>query len=260
MSRFGLWKNLQLYGWLAFFLYMILLGRESSYLADLQGDVLLAGTVLLIVVLLADLTQKSTEKARDGGYRLPWRHRLALAVETSGHWVPLILALLMGVTTLNMDAASLRNGIQMRVYDPARQTGAARYDPSRLGPGEFFTVTLIDLYSNPDLETDVRVELTGRITHMTGEEVRKRFPERGDGGVFVLYRFAIACCAADATPLAVVLENLPSENMPKEGEWLTVQGVTHLLPGEPKIVALRIETMKTIPQPKRPYLSWLDAS
>ncbi len=249
-----LWKDLQLYGWLVFFLYMILWGRDRSYLADLQVNVLLVGALLLVVILFADLLWKQG----GAGTSLSWRHHAALASETAGHWTPLLLVWIMGVTTLNLDAGSLRNGIQMRVYDPSPRE--ERFDPARLAPGAYFSVTLIDLYAGDSLlDVDARVELIGRTTRMTGKEAEERFPEMGKAGVLLLYRFAMACCAADATPLAVVLENVPAGLKPREGDWLKVRGVTRLLPGEPKILAIRVDAAESIPQPDRPYLSWLDS-
>ncbi|MBF0108899.1 MAG: hypothetical protein HQL76_06980 [Magnetococcales bacterium] len=253
MRPLAVWNDFRLVGWLAFFLFMILAGRDGAYLADTQRTILWLGTFLLLVVFVGAPVKRS------GTIRLPWRHHLALLMETAGHWTPLLLAVAMGVTTLNLDVANLRNGIQMRVYDPTREPGTIGYDPSRLGPGEFFPVTLIDLYVHEVLEIQARVELVGRVAFMNDEDAQKRFPERGAEGVIVLYRFAIACCAADASPVAVVLEGIPKESVPVAGEWLRVQGITRPLPGEPRVLALRVLTMASIPQPQQPYLSWLDA-
>ncbi len=250
-----MWKDLQLFGWLVFFLYMILWGRDQSYLAELQGDILLVGTILLVIVLLVDFSWKRGQAGRP----LSWRYHAALASETAVHWAPLLLVWIMGVTTLNLDVGSLRDGIQMRVYDPLPRE--ERFNLALLEPGEYFSVTLVDLYGGDSLlDNGARVELIGRILPVTGEDVKDRFPERGEEQeVFLLYRYAMACCAADATPLAVVLENLPNGLRPKEGDWLKVRGVTRSVPGEKKILVVRVNAVEFIPEPRRPYLSWLDS-
>lgn len=249
------WKEVQLYGWLVFIAYMLLDGRDESYLAPLQHKILLAGGGVLFLVLVASLTGKSTPN----GIGFDWKGHLALAVESVGHWTPLIVVALMGVTTLNMNPEALRNGIQMRVLDPNRVEEDISSRLEYLRPGEYFETTHIQLYTHPDLASGVSVSLIGRISRLQGDKAREVLPARNKGEELVLlYRLAIACCAADASPLAVILEGISPEVAFSEKGWFRVQGVTRQPSDESRFIILQVEHFETISPPDKPYLSWLD--
>lgn len=249
------WKSIQLFGWVGFIVYMVLTGRDESYLAPLQHQILLAGGGLLFLVLVADLTGKSS----DGGRSVGWRNHLALGVESLGHWTPLIVVALIGVTTLNMDAATLRNSIQMRVFDPNRVPEDLEDKLANLNPGDYLEINHIQLYSHEALASEAPVALTGRIGRLRADQMREALPSWDkEEGVMLLYRFAIACCAADATPLAVVLEGLPPETSFTEEGWFQVRGVTRTLSDDSHLIAIRVDHFEAIPVPDKPYLSWLD--
>ncbi|MBF0421844.1 MAG: hypothetical protein HQL73_02505 [Magnetococcales bacterium] len=71
-------------------------------------------------------------------------------------------------------------------------------------------------------------------------------------------RFAIACSAADATPLAVVLDgNPPDSTFPDEG-WFRVWGVTQPLSDDSRPLTLWEDRHEPILKPDQPDLNWLD--
>ncbi|MBF0095731.1 MAG: hypothetical protein HQM04_01515 [Magnetococcales bacterium] len=248
------WKNVQLYLWLLFFGHLIANGQEEYYLAALQSDLLYAGGgVLLLLIIVGVLPNSALDVSPLG-----WRVHLQLALESLGHAIPLLLLFLAGVTSLNMSTATLRDGIQMRILDPNQATREVGDVLAALSPGEHLEVTHLQLYGNPRLQEGAPVVLIGRLSRLQGERLREFFPEWSDRSVVLLYRFAIACCAADASPVAVVLEQLPNSPEVKEEEWYEVRGTTRSMPGEQRLLAVRVERIEAIPPPKRPYLSWLD--
>ncbi|MBF0271939.1 MAG: hypothetical protein HQL98_07760 [Magnetococcales bacterium] len=250
-----LWKELQLLGWLLFLGYMILTGKDQSYLASLQHQILLVGGGLLFLAFLIGLFGSVTPTET-------FHHRgavLALACESLGHWVPLLIVGLMGVTTLNMDLASLRDRIQMRVLDPNQTVEDLGAKLRYLKPGEYLEVTHIQLYNDSRLESNARISLIGRVARLNAEQHRKAFPhDSTKENSLLLYRFAIACCAADASPLTVILEGIPPEATLSEEEWYRVSGVTQT-PQESGPIFLQVERLETMSAPEKPFLSWLDA-
>ncbi len=71
--------------------------------------------------------------------------------------------------------------------------------------------------------------------------------ERDERGA-ALVRYAITCCRADATPMAVRLAGSPPA---KEGTWLHADGTLELHDGE---LALRAERLSPVAPPADPYI------
>lgn len=90
--------------------------------------------------------------------------------------------------------------------------------------------------SQPGLDAPVR--LTGFVSLET------ELP-----GAFVLNRFAIACCAADARVASVAVLGAPE--VPEQGEWVTVVGRPDpSRPGEPALLA---SGLTRVAEPADPY-------
>jgi uncharacterized repeat protein (TIGR03943 family) len=71
---------------------------------------------------------------------------------------------------------------------------------------------------------------------------------------FVLYRFVINCCVADAMPVAILVNGIVPDEWPDD-TWVTVHGRvnTGVWDGSPYIL-IAAETMDRAERPKRPYL------
>jgi uncharacterized membrane protein YcgQ (UPF0703/DUF1980 family) len=66
-------------------------------------------------------------------------------------------------------------------------------------------------------------------------------------------RFRIACCAADAAPVAVqVVTGAPADVPPAES-WVTITGT--LVPDEPAVLDPRfaLTSLEVVPEPESPY-------
>lgn len=73
--------------------------------------------------------------------------------------------------------------------------------------------------------------------------------ESPTAGAFVLNRFAIACCAADARVASIAA--LGAERLPAEGAWVTVVGRTD--PGRPGEPVVLVQAMNEVDEPAQPY-------
>lgn len=87
--------------------------------------------------------------------------------------------------------------------------------------------------------------LDGVTVRLTGFASR----EKGLAGGFVLNRFAIACCAADARVAQVAV--LGTGEPPPDGTWVEVTGTPD--PGRPGEPAVLAQEMRVIPEPAEPY-------
>ena len=241
----GWQQRLQLAGWLIFFGLMITKGYHVTYLAELQSKVLVAGSALLVLAFLIDWPQKTPG----------WSFSPRLWLESAGHFLPLLIFLIMGTTSLTLSGSGL-GGANIRVLLPDTQTRS--FDPATLKPGEYLTTTLVDIYTVEGLDQDAPVEMVGRIHLMSKEETQQHFPNRKPAPNAMFYRYAIACCAADASPVATVLEGADLTGY-NSGDWLHVKGRTSFFdnPNGTRMIVLHAELMEKIEKPIKPYLSWL---
>ena len=95
----------------------------------------------------------------------------------------------------------------------------------------------------------------GRIVSVEG--VLRHEPEveqRYGGNGWLLYRFVISCCAADAQPAAVLLTGEMTTNWTKDA-WVRATGKFTLRPDSPQPVpVLDLGTLTPIQNPRDPYL------
>ncbi len=107
------------------------------------------------------------------------------------------------------------------------------------------------LVSLIDIHADFEKLLSSRI------KTRGMFMSESPGlpeGCFVIYRFVITCCIADAQPLAVMVKGRPPEGVKNE-DWLEIDGhLTEIeLGGYPAALIEASATGKTA-KPTNPYL------
>ncbi|MNM94351.1 hypothetical protein D3C81_1067490 [compost metagenome] len=72
---------------------------------------------------------------------------------------------------------------------------------------------------------------------------------------FILGRFLVQCCTADANPFGVLITTDQSIDSMQKDSWVEVQGVlrTELRDGK-KIIAITAEQITQIPRPDTPYV------
>ena len=110
-------------------------------------------------------------------------------------------------------------------------------------------VTLADLYRNPQHYIGKRIQLTGR--YHPGDTSTKALGT----DTCLIFRFAVNCCAADATPLAVLVQLDQGSSTIKESDWVDAEGLFSIrTQGNQEIPMLNQATLCPVPEPQSPYL------
>lgn len=102
----------------------------------------------------------------------------------------------------------------------------------------------LNVYPEPDEYAGDRVNVTGFVIH----------PEELPEGYFIISRFVITCCAADAYPIGLPVKLPPNSPDYPPDSWLSVQGemIAETLARQRKLV-IQADKIETIPEPKNPY-------
>jgi len=158
--------------------------------------------------------------------------------------VPLAVLVLVAPAPLGADAAG-----RQEAYIPAIEasTFPGLRPPTdgavNMRIGEFVDRAIWDAGGSLD---DATVRLKGFVVHD---------PQAGDD--FVLARFRISCCAADAIPIKIIVRE--GGPRPEENQWLAVTGTLVERPaveaggGEVPPVEITATSVERIPQPAQPY-------
>ena len=106
----------------------------------------------------------------------------------------------------------------------------------------------IELSTNPKAYDGKRIKALGMLCR--DREVEKRFGENS----FLLFRFAVVCCAADARPLALVVRPKAPCKL-KESQWLEVDGkLAAVEMGLNIIPVMETPELKAVKAPENPYV------
>jgi uncharacterized repeat protein (TIGR03943 family) len=105
-------------------------------------------------------------------------------------------------------------------------------------------VRTLHVYPEPDAYTGQAAKVSGFVTHIPG------WPDN----VFMISRFVLTCCAADAYPVGLPVELPEDASRPAPDTWLEVTGTmqTTTLDGRRQL-ALGSATLTEIPEPRTPY-------
>jgi uncharacterized repeat protein (TIGR03943 family) len=168
-----------------------------------------------------------------------------------GWWMlaPVVCIALVPLVPLGAEAVEDR---QANAVSERRSRSGSADEADRVTGGEVTMLDFVDRTVNdPTNPYTDPVTLTGFVS-----------PEPVDASVgagFVLSRFVMSCCAADALPLSVFART--EEAPPDPGTWVTVTG-THVPPPDnlpdgdrplTENIVLEAETITEIDQPSRPY-------
>jgi uncharacterized repeat protein (TIGR03943 family) len=217
--------------------------------AGLQPWLLVSGGILVGLAVVAAVRYSRDEDGHQPhGPGVAWL--LAL---------PPLALVLIAPPALGAFAAS-RQSIQPPPTIHARSTGeaAASVSPSLFAPlippgdGAAVPMSLAEYlardYEEPHTLAGVRIRLVGFVT-----------PQRRGRDGYLLTRFAISCCAADATALKVTIHGDPVPRAPDT--WLEVEGRWQQRTGDDpdqpasNTAVLVAESVRMIKQPSEPYES-----
>lgn len=105
-------------------------------------------------------------------------------------------------------------------------------------------VRTLNVYPEPDAYTGQKVKVQGFVIH------DPKLPEE----YFLLSRFVITCCAADAYPVSLPVKLKESRNDYPVDTWLEIEGqmITTELAGKRQLT-IQPKSIQKIPEPKNPY-------
>jgi hypothetical protein len=213
------WRPLLFAAWIWALTGLLQNGRYTAFLRPQFGYVLVLGTFVLFGFLLTGMPE-----ARRGRFGIPHALRALILL--------LPLAHLWNARGASLDVYALQNrslGLPIvdapgggpdtespRTSPPPKQDelagltggqsgeGPATESPRPASPPK--SVTIGDLYYAPRAYEGKRVRLIGML-HKNDPKVKESFGE----SLLIVFRFVVTCCAADASPMAVLVdgEDLP---------------------------------------------------
>jgi len=242
-ERLSWWELWPMAGWGVFVVYIFLQGWMPFFLWWLYGYLAAASGLALLVLFFCGwaLRQRSLS-AEGGGHEASHGHvppasggRWWLYVQSLAFLVPLAVGFALPVRGLN-DLAAVQRG----AADPAMMAELAsqRELEATEKQGEYNWTTVLGLAQRLALPRPEKVGAMGFVV---------RTPTTPPGH-FLLVRFLITCCAADASPAAVLVRWPKAETL-KGNQWVKVYGQT-----EPKGKVLAADEVIEVSEPKKPYL------
>jgi uncharacterized repeat protein (TIGR03943 family) len=222
---------------------LVVTGGYDQYVRPGMRLPLLAASVFLALLGAVTTVRGALREDREAAGELPVdEHHHAPLV---GWLLVLPMAVLLAVApaSLGADAANRQTAYTSSIAPSAFSALPEPRDGAvELRLAEFIDRALWD--SNRSLD-GTTVRLVGFVVH----------DDRVDDG-FVLTRFQISCCAADAVPIKVAVSDAPAD--PVDDQWVEVTG--RLVPpattgdeGPPPLVGIDADDLVEIPEPATPY-------
>jgi uncharacterized repeat protein (TIGR03943 family) len=233
--------------WAALFWMLILTHRSALYLSPRVAWTIPFGAVMLTAVTLGQLAAVRTQHPE------PLRARPALVVGLIV--LPAVVIAVLPPITLGSFAASRRSALDA---DVARQIA----DKVNTQPSAGSTPFHIDIslaWVGAALRSDegftalsTMVQRQGPDVDFTGVVTLPEGTTPPDG--FVLARFVVSCCLADAVSVQVPVFGQPASGFVAD-EWVDVHGD---LVFEGSAISIRAASVESVPTPAQPYL-WASA-
>ncbi|MDQ3957239.1 MAG: TIGR03943 family protein [Actinomycetota bacterium] len=216
--------------WGALFWWLLLSGRSFFYLSDRTDWVVPMGGIILTVAVAGRLWSARTPRPEPLGRRDAWR----LGVIA----LPVVATLALPQASLGSFAASRRSSFVSSGYT----TSAADIETGSL--------SLIDIAGALRSREAMRA-----LVNRAGTEVSFVGFVARDSGMpadeFMLSRFLVSCCVADALSIQVRVVGAPPGEF-EEDDWVRVTGAMYPLGRD---VIVDASEVAAVPRPKRPYLN-----
>jgi putative membrane protein len=216
--------------WAALFWFLLASGRDAFYLSTRTEWVVPVAAVLLTVATLGRLASARVTR------REPFRSReLAIMIAMV---VPVLLITILPPATLGSFSAGKRSAVA-----GARFSGVA----GDIATGDLTLVDVAVAQTTPEGERAL-AKRAGETVTFVG------FVTRYDGTLadeFLLTRYVVSCCVADATVAQVRVVNVTPGAF-EDNEWVEVSGAIYPLGRE---VIVNASTIRGVARPERPYLS-----
>ena len=216
--------------WAGLFWFLIAADRTELYLSSRTAWVVPMGAVILTIAALGRLFSARVDYPEPIGRR----DTLGLALII----LPVVTVLALPPTSLGSFAASRRSSLT---------SGSFVSSAEDISSGE---LSLVDVSGATRSREAMRalVQRAGEEVSFTGFVTRDSTTPANE---FVLTRFLISCCVADALSAEVRVVGAPPGKF-KEDQWVRVEGAMYPLGRE---VIVDASNVVGVDRPKRPYLN-----
>jgi uncharacterized repeat protein (TIGR03943 family) len=216
--------------WAVLFWFLLITGRDALYLSTRTSWVVPVAAVLLTLASLGRLVTARVRSPEPLPRREAWIMGLMI--------VPVVLVMVLPPATLGTFSAGKRSSFA--------GTGIAA-SAGDIGSGE---LTLVDVAAG---QTSKEGEQA--LAKRAGETVDfigfvARYPDT-PADEFLLTRYVVTCCVADATIAQVRVVNVPPGRF-ADNEWVDVTGQIYPLGRE---VIVNASAVTSVTRPERPYLT-----
>jgi putative membrane protein len=216
--------------WAALFWFLLLSGRDALYLSTRTSWVVPVGAALLTAAALGRVASARVRTA----HPMTVREARVLAAMV----VPVVLVLALPAATLGSYSAGKRTaftnaGIATAVGD--------------VGTGQLSLIDVAAAQTTKEGETAL-AKRAGEDVDLVGFVMRYTDTPAGE---FMLTRYIITCCVADATIAQVRVVNVPPGAF-SANQWVDVKGPIYPLGRE---VIVNATSISVVPRPSHPYLT-----
>jgi uncharacterized repeat protein (TIGR03943 family) len=233
----GRWRGLILFVWTAGLALLLGLGRYSLFIRPALWPLILCNVIILLLFLVAMMVRP----IHGGSRRI-----------TGAAWVRggmLLLPLLYMSSLLTGAAASGLNSFALQ----KRSMGLGFGSDSLSMAGEADTTAI---NTNQPISLGF---IARHLQRLSGSRVitegRVSTDDTLPAGEFVVYRFVIVCCAADALPVEAVVKSPKAAGL-KSDDWIRVGGILRMQEKDGKAVpVIEADQVDPIAAPNDPYLS-----
>lgn len=216
--------------WAALFWFLLLSGRDALYLSTRTAWVVPVGAVLLSAASLGRLAAARVRSPE------PMRGREAWIL--AGMVVPVVLVLALPPATLGSFSAGKRPGFA--------SAGIAT-SVGDVGTGQLSLIDVAAAQTTKEGEAALAKRAT-EMVDLVGFVIR--YPDT-PANEFMLTRYIVTCCVADATIAQVRVVNVPPGAF-ASNQWVEVRGPIYPLGRE---VIVNASSVEPVPRPERPYLT-----
>jgi putative membrane protein len=216
--------------WASLFWFLLLSGRDALYLSTRTAWVVPVGAVLLT---LASLGRAASSRVRSPN-PMTSREAWILGVMV----VPVVLLLALPPATLGSFSAGKRTGFA--------NAGIAT-SVGDVGTGQLSLIDVAAAQTSREGETALAKRATEAVDFV-GFVIR--YPDTPQDE-FMLTRYIVTCCVADATIAQVRVVNVPPGAF-AANQWVEVKGAIYPLGRE---VIVNASSVVSVPRPEHPYLT-----
>jgi putative membrane protein len=225
--------GLVLAAWASMFWWLFLTGRVNLYLSTNTSWVVPVGAVLLTAAAVGRLLSARASE----GEPLGRREQVVMALMV----VPVILVMVLPPATLGAFSASKKTS-----FSPGVTLSSSFYDDIT----STSRITLLSVAAAQTSNAGARAlaQRAGSDVDFVGVASREANTPADE---FLLTRYVITCCVADATIVQVRVVDVPP-GAAQPNDWVEVKGQIYPLG---RTMLVDAASVRTVPRPSRPYLT-----